>query len=1002
MIVIEPVNLPQRVRFPHKIDLPVVVPRPRDVPALVAPERKSALWGFGLLTALVAGVLWPGSGSPGKLGGAAPARKKSPGNKLLYMWVPPGKWFDEAVSIPKSQLSKYHQIAIATKSDRKPGRLFYIWSESAGYARWQLTQDATTRHKWTPTWEQTKRPPAGKPKDQLTLFGSELEGCRDKQGNFIPIPQCINRPSALLKEDTPKTKAEITKAASKVAKAVKGWQPVMGQTYDFDLEQGTIEILATAPKTTYYLIPKSKRRTLIESIPPEISKGYLMITPRGNVVSYDSHARPRMEKSASEVLEPATRKLIKQGKLKVEKKTPRATGKAAEKKLKEFWFFIPKKANKADYVSPEKLAKNRDFYHTAEMKKKGRLYKAHGFDMPDAKLQFMIQMEEARNYRRKYGGTRNPHELPYYAYTRDKGYRIVRLSQEQYDFEQGLSGQLSGDVENCAIWLPDNQGGYKCGGYARVCKPPACELPLDTTTKQIKVCTKTQRVYSPFYNREIERCKKYKAACEGSACMTEPMPYPGTPSERIAPSGSEVESLARWMADEYNQETFEKEPYLAREIMSRGGIRSYRKGMEKAEYKAIPLFMKDSKGLPPDEMAAEMDFDTDRDLFEAIAKAYPPKAKGAWKKLQRKTWEDFENAAFEMVEQGMEAGTWQGLSAESERITAALMAWLDTIPTTKRKPQGSSKKRGERAEIYDACLVIFGANCDSPGDKNYEKVKEVIASWGYGDMTQVFYDYKWRPGTLLENLRSGGSKWSLPRPKPLPEQLQLLGQDLFPDLRRELTLEPPEDTATSDDPVTACMERRGWRIPRIEQLKASISEKLTPDLFTQKTQKLTAGEKEYQRIVGECLEARSGTAGLFLRGKCRDKSGKFVPVPQCTGRRLPKKKTPEDMAAEETESETPKLGTRDTLRELDGKTIEIPEGHVLLKAWEKGGEFRLYAKLESPKYNKVKEVGYITDNAWDEIEYKRGLAYSTKISDIPGSYKIMEKVIDKILRKNAA
>ena len=32
------------------------------------------------------------------------------------------------------------------------------------------------------------------------------------------------------------------------------------------------------------------------------------------------------------------------------------------------------------------------------------------------------------------------------------------------------------------------------------------------------------------------------------------------------------------------------------------------------------------------------------------------------------------------------------------------------------------------------------------------------------------------------------------------------------------------------------------------------------DLFTGKTQKLTAGEKEYQRVMSQCLKARSGTA----------------------------------------------------------------------------------------------------------------------------------------------
>ena len=132
--------------------------------------------------------------------------------------------------------------------------------------------------------------------------------------------------------------------------------------------------------------------------------------------------------------------------------------------------------------------------------------------------------------------------------------------------------------------------------------------------------------------------------------------------------------------------------------------------------------------------------------------------------------------------------------------------------------------------------------------------------------------------------------------------------------------------------------------------------------------------------------SRSGQgAGRPLSGPegCRDKEGKFIPVPQCIGKRTPKKEM------------------RDTLRELDGETIEIPEGDLRLKVWEKGGKFRLYVKLDSPKYNKIKDIGYITDKAWDELEYKGGLAYSQKTGDVVGGYKIMETAIDKILRKHS-
>ena len=110
-------------------------------------------------------------------------------------------------------------------------------------------------------------------------------------------------------------------------------------------------------------------------------------------------------------------------------------------------------------------------------------------------------------------------------------------------------------------------------------------------------------------------------------------------------------------------------------------------------------------------------------------------------------------------------------------------------------------------------------------------------------------------------------------------------------LKRELVL-TAEDPARSDDPLEICLERKGWDMKRVRELQTSISEKLTPDMFTQKTTPLSAGEKELQRNIDACLKAMTKRAGkkrqltLFgLAGEgCRDSEGRFVPVPQCTGR----------------------------------------------------------------------------------------------------------------------
>ncbi len=121
--------------------------------------------------------------------------------------------------------------------------------------------------------------------------------------------------------------------------------------------------------------------------------------------------------------------------------------------------------------------------------------------------------------------------------------------------------------------------------------------------------------------------------------------------------------MAEWMAEEANVEEAETQPFLAREIMSRGGIKPPRqptalepRKRQVEEYTAIPIFLRSKRGLPLDEMAAEMGYEYEDDLRQDIMKAYPAKGKGGKKKKRRQTWEDFQDAAYEMIEEQIAEG----------------------------------------------------------------------------------------------------------------------------------------------------------------------------------------------------------------------------------------------------------------------------------------------------------------------------------------------------------
>jgi hypothetical protein len=77
-------------------------------------------------------------------------------------------------------------------------------------------------------------------------------------------------------------------------------------------------------------------------------------------------------------------------------------------------------------------------------------------------------------------------------------------------------------------------------------------------------------------------------------------------------------------------------------------------------------------------------------------------------------------------------------------------------------------------------------------------------------------------------------------------------KELFPGLKRDLNMEI-EDAARSDDPLEACMERRGYKPSKTQVFQDAISAKLTADMFG-KQEKLTGAEAMFQEQMQECLD----------------------------------------------------------------------------------------------------------------------------------------------------
>lgn len=231
---------------------------------------------------------------------------------------------------------------------------------------------------------------------------------------------------------------------------------------------------------------------------------------------------------------------------------------------------------------------------------------------------------------------------------------------------------LAGDTANCGLWQEvesDKTGGllWKCLKYAPSCAPGMdCMAPERLPVgkkKQIRVCAESKKVKPTsdrFKSSTITRCARYLRVCTGRACLEEtfrkPQPSPG--------HGVNVKRMiydaSKYMAEERNEAEEIAGKALGREIADRGGIRSYRKGAEKEEYRAIPIFMRKKTGLPLDQMASEMGYQSEQDLMSEIKRQYP----GTTKKKRKYTASDFTAEAEEAIWRDLDAGMISGLGQD--------------------------------------------------------------------------------------------------------------------------------------------------------------------------------------------------------------------------------------------------------------------------------------------------------------------------------------------------
>jgi len=180
---------------------------------------------------------------------------------------------------------------------------------------------------------------------------------------------------------------------------------------------------------------------------------------------------------------------------------------------------------------------------------------------------------------------------------------------------------------------------------------------------QLRVCVESKKVKpttSMFKVARITRCARFTRVCPDGACIDKPFDKPSPSPGHGVKVNSIIRDVAKSMAEERNELEETAGKALGREIAERGGIRSYKKGAEREEYRAIPIFMRKKTGLPLDEMASEMGYDSAEDLVTEIKRQYP----GTTKKKRLYTASDFMQEAEGVVWRDIDAGMVSGLGQD--------------------------------------------------------------------------------------------------------------------------------------------------------------------------------------------------------------------------------------------------------------------------------------------------------------------------------------------------
>lgn len=145
-------------------------------------------------------------------------------------------------------------------------------------------------------------------------------------------------------------------------------------------------------------------------------------------------------------------------------------------------------------------------------------------------------------------------------------------------------------------------------------------------------------------------------------------------------------------------------------------------------------------------------------------------------------------------------------------------------------------KPGKAANVLDACNWILGAeNCTS---EQIDSIIDLVKQEGYFYLDDLRKAYKGDEAKIPAHRKT--------RPEPEAELL-------FPSLKREITSLDVEDVATSDEPVEACLERAGWKLRRVDDLRQSIFEKQQADIFTT-PKPLTRSEDELLEAIESCMQ----------------------------------------------------------------------------------------------------------------------------------------------------